>query len=93
MEPNGARPHHRCLPWHRRCPGPGLRKGGAKVSSWPVAPTPLKSLADELDGFIAFTADLLDPDQVDELIARVELEAGPIDVLVNNAGLETSGAV
>ncbi|MEZ5379922.1 MAG: SDR family NAD(P)-dependent oxidoreductase [Acidimicrobiales bacterium] len=64
-------------------------KEGAKVSLVARSTDALKSLADELDGF-AFTADLLDPDQVDELIARVELEAGPIDVLVNNAGLETS---
>ncbi len=64
-------------------------KEGAKVSLVARNTDALKSLADELNGF-AFTADLLDPDQVDELIARVELEAGPIDVLVNNAGLETS---
>ncbi len=37
----------------------------------------------------AFTVDLLDADAADRLIARVEAEAGPIDVLVNNAGLES----
>ncbi len=62
---------------------------GATVSVAARNTAALKSLADELDGH-AFTCDLLDPDQVDELISRVELEAGPIDVLVNNAGLETS---
>lgn len=62
---------------------------GAKISLVARNTDALKTLADDLGGY-AFTADLLDRDQVDELIARVELEAGPIDVLVNNAGLETS---
>ncbi len=62
---------------------------GAKVSLVARNTEALKALAGELGGS-AFTADLLDPDQVDELIARVELDAGPVDVLVNNAGLETS---
>ena len=38
----------------------------------------------------AFTVDLLDPDQVDGLIPRVEATIAPVDVLVNNAGLENS---
>ncbi len=37
----------------------------------------------------SFTVDLLDADAADRLIARVEAEAGPVDVLVNNAGLES----
>ena len=47
----------------------------------------IEALALELGGQ-AFTADLLDPASVDGLIAEVEAAAGPIDVLVNNAGLE-----
>lgn len=35
-------------------------------------------------------ADLAEVDQVAGLIARVEAEAGPIDVLVNNAGIEST---
>jgi short-subunit dehydrogenase len=35
--------------------------------------------------------DLADPDEVRGLIGRVEAEGGPIDVLVNNAGLENGG--
>lgn len=62
---------------------------GANVSLVARSADAIKKLADELDGR-AFPADLLDPDQVDELIARIELEAGPIDILVNNAGLETN---
>ena len=37
-------------------------------------------------GGTAHVADLSDPEQVANLIGRVEEEAGPIDVLVNNAG-------
>lgn len=40
-------------------------------------------------GGAPFVVDLLDPHQVDDLIPRVERDAGPIDVLVNNAGLES----
>jgi NAD(P)-dependent dehydrogenase (short-subunit alcohol dehydrogenase family) len=36
------------------------------------------------------TADLGDPDQVAELVDRAEAAIGPIDVLVNNAGIEVT---
>jgi short-subunit dehydrogenase len=51
----------------------------------------LDRVATELRGR-AFVADLLDPAQVDGLIDRVEASAGPVDVLVNNAGMESIGA-
>ena len=51
----------------------------------------LDQLATEFRGH-AFVADLLDPVQVDGLIDRVEAAVGPVDVLVNNAGMETIGA-
>ncbi len=62
---------------------------GSTVSLVARSADTIKSFADDLSGH-AFPTDLLDPDQVDELIPRIEHEAGPIDVLVNNAGLETS---
>lgn len=40
---------------------------------------------------VAVRADLADPAQVDGLIARIEAEHGPIDVLVNNAGTGSVG--
>ena len=40
-----------------------------------------------LTGATAFPADLADPSQVSGLIARIEAEAGPVDVLINNAGV------
>ncbi len=50
----------------------------------------LEQLAAEIGGS-AHGVDLADPDQLDGFIARVEAVVGPIDVLVNNAGLEASG--
>jgi short-subunit dehydrogenase len=41
----------------------------------------------------AYVADLTDTDQLRPLVARVEADGGPVDVLVNNAGIETVGAL
>jgi short-subunit dehydrogenase len=49
----------------------------------------LKALAAELGG-TAHPADLSDPDDVRGLIARIEGDGGPVDVLVNNAGIEVA---
>ena len=52
----------------------------------------------EEDGLLALpaearlTADLRDLDQVEDLVARAEVAAGPLDVLVNCAGVEITGA-
>ena len=51
----------------------------------------MESLAAGLGG-TAHAADLSDPTQVANLIQRVEDEAGPVDVLVNNAGAGTPAA-
>jgi short-subunit dehydrogenase len=51
----------------------------------------LEALAAELGG-TAHPADLLDPAQVATLVNQVEDEVGPIDVLVNNAGIGTPAA-
>ena len=52
-----------------------------------AAPTPSRSWPPDLGGS-AHPADLADPAQVATLINHVEDEAGPIDVLVNNAGID-----
>lgn len=44
-------------------------------------------------GGVAITADLTDPEVVEGLLARVEAEAGPVDVLVNNAGVDSTGSL
>ena len=62
---------------------------GARVSLAARSADSLAALAKELNG-TAFAVDLLDTAAVDELIPRVEAQSGPIDVLVNNAGLETT---
>jgi short-subunit dehydrogenase len=59
---------------------------GARVALVARDGAALESLAGELGG-TAHPADLLDADERNGLIQRVEAEAGPIDVLVNNAGL------
>src|ERR1700691_5541261 len=63
---------------------------GAKVALVARSQNALRSVAAELGGS-AHPADLSDPTEVATLIQRVEDEAGPIDVLVNNAGLDVVG--
>jgi short-subunit dehydrogenase len=65
---------------------------GAKVALVARDGAALEALAAELGG-TAHPADLLDPEQVGRLIHRVEDEIGPIDVLVNNAGLHHAGTM
>ena len=48
----------------------------------------LSTLAEELGG-TAHAADLADPGLVTGLVGRIEADGGPVDVLVNNAGLGT----
>jgi short-subunit dehydrogenase len=64
---------------------------GATVALAARSEGPLRQLAAELDG-TAHPVDLLDPAQVATLLHRVEDEAGPVDVLVNNAGMGETGA-
>src|SRR5205807_3407873 len=59
---------------------------GARVALVARSEGPLKELASRLGG-TAHPADLGDLEVVDGLIHRVEADGGPIDVLVNNAGL------
>ena len=61
---------------------------GATVSVAARSIESLETVARSVNGR-AFAVDLFDSEQVDALIGRVEAEVGPIDVLVNNAGLET----
>ncbi len=62
---------------------------GARVSVAARSANDLEALAREIDG-TPFTIDLLDVDAVDTFIATVEEQVGPIDVLVNNAGLAST---
>ena len=48
----------------------------------------LRMVADEVGGHVV-VVDLSDPAAVEALVPGVEADLGPIDVLVNNAGVET----
>ncbi|HZN13133.1 MAG TPA: SDR family NAD(P)-dependent oxidoreductase [Acidimicrobiales bacterium] len=65
---------------------------GARVALVARSESTIKELAERLGG-TAHPADLSDPDQTQGLIARVEGDGGPIDVLVNNAADERAGAL
>ncbi len=63
---------------------------GARVALVARSESATKELAARLGG-TAHTADLSDADQTAGLIARVESDGGPLDVLVNNAADEQAG--
>jgi len=65
-------------------------RADATVSLTARSAEALEELAAELGG-TAFPADLMDSTAVDSLVERVEAKCGPIDVLVNNAGVEGHG--
>jgi 3-oxoacyl-[acyl-carrier protein] reductase len=64
-----------------------LARAGARVAlNYRVGVEGAEALAREIDG-LAVQADVADPGQATGLIERVETELGPIDALVNNAGI------
>jgi short-subunit dehydrogenase len=67
-----------------------LSERGARVTLLARSAQPLAELAAATGG-TAFEADLCDPDTLRGLVGRVEARQGPVDVLVNNAGVETTG--
>ncbi len=64
---------------------------GARVALVARSEGPLKELAARLGG-TAHPTDLGDRDAVAGLIDRIEAEGGPVDVLVNNAGVDMTGS-
>jgi short-subunit dehydrogenase len=65
---------------------------GARVALVARNEQAIKELASQLGG-TAHPCDLADLDQVRGLIERVEADGGPVDVLVNNAGLDSIGGL
>ncbi len=65
---------------------------GAKVALAARSAGPIEDLAERLGG-AAYPIDLADQAQVDGFIARVEADGGPVDVLVNNAAIETGDLI
>ena len=74
----------------------GLAREGMNVVVSGRREDALAAVANELSGLgveaRAVPADLSDLSQIDPLIERSEAALGPIDLLVNNAGIETTGA-
>jgi short-subunit dehydrogenase len=69
----------------------GFAASGSNVALVARSSDVIEKLAADLGGS-AHPADLADPRQVATLINRIEDEAGPVDVLVNNAGMDFAGA-
>lgn len=69
---------------------------GVNLALTDLTAAPLDELAEELQGHgvrvARLPADLTDGDQRQRLVAWSELTLGPLDVLVNNAGLEFGGS-
>jgi short-subunit dehydrogenase len=61
---------------------------GASVIACARSEDAIQALANDING-VAVPFDAADPTQVDGFIDKVETEHGPIDVLINNAGVET----
>lgn len=68
----------------------GLRAGGARVAITATTAR-IHDRAAELGGVPAFVADLTDPAQVTRLFADVAAALGPVEILVNNAGMVQTG--
>lgn len=70
-----------------------LARDGAMLALVSRTPEDLERLAGELETLgtraLPLTADVANEAEVDAVVARVEQEVGPIDLLVNNAGIPT----
>lgn len=71
-----------------------LAARGARIALVARNGDALEKIVAELgvDQACAFPCDLGDAVAIDGLIARIEADCGPVDVLVNNAGLDHTGA-
>src|ERR1700736_3331632 len=70
---------------------------GATVAIVDLAASAAKEGAEEITGAgasaLAITADITDPGQVDSAFGEIQREFGRVDVLYNNAGVNSSGSV
>lgn len=67
-----------------------FKQEGARLSLIARASDALTQLSERLNAS-PYEADLTDPAQVHGLITRVEAQSGPVDVLVNDAGITKAG--
>ena len=66
--------------------GRELAAGGARVALAARTRAQVEAVAREIDG-LPITADVSMPEAVQAIVSQVERELGPIDLLVNNAGI------
>jgi|TARA_B110000196_G_scaffold49240_1_gene39979 short-subunit dehydrogenase len=71
-----------------QCMARTFSRAGAHVILVARTTSRIEPLAKELDGAY-YTLDLANDSEIDGFINRVEMQEGPIDVLINNAGVET----
>jgi all-trans-retinol dehydrogenase (NAD+) len=65
-----------------------IREEQARVVVWDVHEENLKNTVSELgSNCYGYIVDICDYEKVNETIAKVEMEVGPVDVLINNAGV------
>lgn len=67
-------------------------RAGSRVTVIARSAGPLEAIATEIGGR-AVSADLFDIADLPDLVRRIEDANGPIDVLVNNAGMETTKSI
>lgn len=65
---------------------------GARLAVVARSREALTAVAERFGGQ-AYVADLSRPEDLRTLVARVEADGAPVDVLVNNAGVETAGTI
>ena len=65
-----------------------LARRGAKVAVTARSEGDLKTVADSI-GALAIPGDISSPEDRERILKTVEAELGPLDVLVNNAGIES----
>jgi glucose 1-dehydrogenase len=64
------------------------REGAAVAINYLGHADEAEQLASKLERAVAIEADVSDPAAVDQLVAEITAKLGPVDVLVNNAGIE-----
>ena len=70
-----------------------MQQLGARVAIGDVDPEALGKASTELGAAPCLPLDVTDPDSFEAFLDRVEAELGPLDVLVNNAGIMPVGRV
>ncbi len=74
-----------------------LADEGAKVAALDIDRSGVEetvaAIVDAGGTALAVACDLADPEAIDEAVARVQAELGPIDILINNAGMVAGGPV